>query len=122
VTSSSTILLTEDEPVIRLGTSAMLEDAGYRVLEAGDASEALVLLSQHPEISLVLTDVQMPGAIDGLALVCIIQADYPKIRSIVTSGRSGSPEARQCGAAKFLPKPYTARTIQAAVTSRTITE
>jgi CheY-like chemotaxis protein len=112
---TSTILLIEDEPIIRLSTAAMLEDAGYDVLEAGDASEAMVVLSGHPEIRLVLTDVQMPGVIDGLGLVEIINHDYPAIRSIVTSGRSGPQEARQRGARSFLMKPYTAAAMEAAL-------
>ena len=115
MTSLATILLIEDEPIIRLGTSAMLEDAGYQVLEACDASEALVILAHHPEISVVLTDVQMPGRMDGLALVSVISANYPAVKSIVTSARSDLSEARKCGASSFLSKPYTAYTIQAAV-------
>ncbi len=92
----------------------MLEDAGYQVVEACDAREALEMLAAHPEISIVITDVQMPGSMDGLALVDIINVEYPAITTIVTSGRSGLPEARQCGAS-FLPKPYSANSIQAAI-------
>lgn len=110
-----TILLIDDEAVIRLSTAAMLEDAGYGVLEAADGSEALALLSSHPEISVVLTDVQMPGAIDGLDLVEIVQQDYPAIKSIVASGRSGLREARQSGAGGFLAKPYTAAAMHEAL-------
>ena len=115
MSASSTVLLIEDEPLIRLGTSAMLEDAGYQVLEACDASEALIMLSLHPEICVVLTDVQMPGSMNGLELVGIIHIAYPAIKSIVTSGRSGAPEARRCGASAFLSKPYTALTIESAI-------
>src|SRR5580698_8037145 len=106
--SLPTILLIEDEAIIRLGTTAMLEDAGYEVMEAGDASEALAILSSHPEIDVVLTDVQMPGVIDGLNLVEIINQDYPAIRCIVTSGKASLGEAKQCGARSYLPKPYSA--------------
>src|ERR1700761_7159707 len=79
VKQACTILLIEDEALIRLGTAAMLEDAGYCVLEAGDADEALSLLASHSEIDVVVTDVQMPGTIDGLVLVEIITREFPGI-------------------------------------------
>jgi len=112
---SPTVLLIEDEPLIRMGTSAMLEDAGYCVLEAGDAQEAQLVLAVHPEISIVVTDVQMPGQMDGLALVKLLKQTLPHIRVLVTSGRSGPQEAGAHGAS-FLHKPYTARDIQQAIT------
>jgi CheY-like chemotaxis protein len=110
-----TILLIEDEPLIRMATSAILEDAGYHVLEEATADAALESLSRHPEVDVVITDVQMPGRLDGLALIEIIGQDYPKIQTVITSGRTGPNEARQCGAKKFLSKPYTAAAIQSAV-------
>jgi CheY-like chemotaxis protein len=110
-----TILLIEDEALIRMGTAAMLEDDGYRVLEAVDAEGALAILDACSEIDIVITDVQMPGKIDGLALVEILAQRFPHIRTLVTSGRTSSQEACNCGAKKFLPKPYTAIAIQTAV-------
>ena len=110
-----TILLIEDEGLIRMATTAMLEDAGYQVREAINADEALVSLDADSQIDIVITDVQMPGKIDGLALVEIIARKYPHIQSLVTSGRASLNEARECGAKKFLTKPYTAEAIQSAV-------
>lgn len=112
---TKTILLIEDEGLIRMATAAMLEDAGYHVLEAMNADEALVTLEAGNEIDIVITDVQMPGKIDGLELVEIIASKYPRIPSLVTSGRASLQEARDCGARKFLTKPYTASAIQSAV-------
>ena len=83
-----TILLVEDEPLIRMATASMLEDAGYRVLEEIDADGALKMLITHPEIDIVITDVQMPGTMDGLKLVQIIRHAYSGISTIVTSGRA----------------------------------
>ena len=110
-----TILLIEDEALIRMATAAMLEDAGYRVVEAMNADEALVTLGEGQQIDIVITDVQMPGRLDGLELVEIITEKYPHILSLVTSGRASLREARDCGAKKFLTKPYTATAIQSAV-------
>ncbi len=110
-----TILLVEDECIIRMASAAMLEDAGYVVIEATDADDALHTLHHHPEINVVITDVQMPGAIDGLELVEILTRDFPQIETLVTSGRASPREARQSGATKFLTKPYSAAAIQTAV-------
>ena len=118
--TATTVLLIEDEPLIRMGTSAMLEDGGYIVLEAGNAAEAQAILADHPEISIVVTDVQMPGAMDGLALTSILSRDYSHIRVLITSGRTGLQEARQHGAANYLSKPYTASAIQHALDGFTV--
>ncbi len=110
-----TILLIEDEPLIRMATAAMLEDGGNSVLEADDAESALCMLEAHAEIDVVITDVQMPGKIDGLALVEVVRRDYPHVRSLVTSGRSCLQDAKKCGATGFLAKPYTALAIHSAL-------
>jgi CheY-like chemotaxis protein len=110
-----TVLLVEDEGIIRMASAAILEDAGFDVLEAGDAEEALATLSDHPEVHVVVTDVQMPGRLDGLELVELIAHDFPQVQTLVTSGLTGFNEARESGAARFLAKPYTAAAIQAAV-------
>lgn len=110
-----TVLLIEDEPLIRMGTSAMLEDSGFLVLEAANADEAQILIADHPEISVVITDVQMPGSMDGLELASLIHRNYSHIPVLITSGRTGLQEARQHGAASYLSKPYTAQAIQIAL-------
>ncbi len=111
----TTILLVEDEALIRMATAAMLEDEGYRVLEGKDAVNALAVLDTDPDIDIVITDVQMPGEIDGLELVEIISRKYPHILTLITSGRTSLNEAQQSGATKFLAKPYTAVAIQSAL-------
>jgi CheY-like chemotaxis protein len=75
----------------------------------------LDLLAAHPEIDLVVTDVQMPGETDGLKLVDAMTHIYPNVRTLVTSGRASPYDARQCGANKFLAKPYSALALQTAV-------
>src|SRR6201994_605092 len=84
-----TVLLIEDEALIRMGTSAMLEDGGFQVLEAANADEAQILIAGHPEIAMVITDVQMPGSMDGLELAILLHRDHVHIPVLVTSGRSG---------------------------------
>jgi CheY-like chemotaxis protein len=113
--SQQTILVVEDEPFIRMSTVAMLEDAGFGVLDAKDSAEALGMLAHHDEISVLLTDVRMPGIMDGLALVAHVCIAYPTICSIVVSANGSITQARHAGASGFLAKPYTAHTIVQAV-------
>ena len=110
-----TILVVEDEALIRMSTVATLEDAGYCVLEAQNSPEALVILSRHAEISILLTDVRMGGSMNGLALVAQVCLDHPAIRAIVVSGTTTATEAIDAGALGFLTKPYMAHTLVQAV-------
>jgi DNA-binding NtrC family response regulator len=106
-----TILIVEDEVFIRMSAVAALEDAGFVVLEAKDSLEALDILSRHVETSVLMTDVRMPGLMDGLALIAQVQIDHPAIRSIVVSGNASAEQARKAGAFGFVAKPYLAKTI-----------
>jgi DNA-binding NtrC family response regulator len=110
-----TILVVEDEALIRLAVVELLKDAGYRVIEAGNSADALTLLAANSQISVVLTDVDMPGRLDGLGLVGLVQRDRPSIRSIVVSGSTSAKDAISAGAAAFVPKPYLAKAIVGAV-------
>jgi DNA-binding NtrC family response regulator len=106
-----TILVVEDEILIRMSAVATLQDAGFIVLEAPNSAEALVLLTSHPEVSIMLTDVRMPGLMDGLALVAQVRSDHPEIRSIVVSGHTSALQASDAGAMGFMSKPYMADTM-----------
>jgi len=110
-----TILVVEDEVFIRMSAVASLEDAGFAVHDAKDSAEALRVLAQHDDISLMMTDVRMPGVMDGLELVAAVQRDYPAIRAIVASGNSTAAQASKAGAVGFIPKPYMAQTMVQAV-------
>jgi CheY-like chemotaxis protein len=82
------ILLVKDEPLVRLDLAEMLEDAGYQVLEAANADIALKVLTADPDrVTILMTDVNMPGSIDGLELARIVHAQWPHIRIVVTSGQ-----------------------------------
>ena len=75
----------------------MLEQAGFRVLEAQDSAEALALLADQDEIGILVTDVRMPGTMDGLALVAQVRHDHPAIKSIGVGHASSAAEARNAG-------------------------
>ncbi|MES2471572.1 MAG: response regulator [Pseudomonadota bacterium] len=114
-TDPITILVVEDEILIRMSAIATLEDAGFRVLEAQNSAEALDVLTRNPKVSIMLTDVRMPGLMDGLALVAQVRTDHPAIRSIVVSGHTSALEASDAGATGFMSKPYMADTMVNAV-------
>jgi DNA-binding NtrC family response regulator len=113
--TKQTILVVEDELFIRMSAVASLEDAGFVVLEARNSIEALDMLSRHSETTVLMTDVRMPGQMDGLALVAQVHIDHPTIRSIVVSGNTSAEQARNAGAIGFVAKPYLANSIVQAV-------
>ncbi len=81
------VLVVEDEPLIRLNAVAMIEEAGYEVVEAANADEAISILESRSDIRIVFTDVHMPGSMDGLKLAHAVRDRWPPIKLIVTSGQ-----------------------------------
>jgi CheY-like chemotaxis protein len=71
------VLIVEDEPVIRMNAAAMIEDAGYGVLEAANADDAILLLETHSEIRVVFSDIEMPGSMDGLRFIQVVRERWP---------------------------------------------
>lgn len=84
------VLVVDDDFLVRLNTAAILEDAGFEVIEACDAASALALLRETSGIHLVCTDVQMPGELDGIDLVWRMRAEHPKTKVIIISGHANS--------------------------------
>ncbi|HUO01929.1 MAG TPA: response regulator [Rhizomicrobium sp.] len=105
--SNHTVLVVEDEPLILQDVSSHLDDCGFRVLEAENADQAVILLLQHPEIDLVFTDVRMPGKMDGLDLARWVLENRPGLPVMIATGDLGRATAMHelCGAETFL-KPY----------------
>jgi CheY-like chemotaxis protein len=101
------ILIVEDDFLIRMNAAEMIDDAGFNVVEAGNADEAIVILEARPDIHVVFTDIQMPGSMDGLKLARFVRGRWPPIKIVATSGNSivGDGDLPEGGV--FLPKPYT---------------
>lgn len=109
-TSIQTILVVDDEVLIRLVIAEYLRDCGYRVHEAANADEAVTVLNT-PEVAidLVLSDVVMPGgSMDGFALARRIRSDHPGVKVMLTSGfaRSAQLAADLCESGPLMRKPY----------------
>ena len=75
------ILVVEDEFLVRISTVEMIEDAGFRVLQAADADEAIEILQVRPDIRVIFTDIHMPGSMDGLRLAHAVRARWPPIKN-----------------------------------------
>lgn len=102
----TTVLVVEDEPLVRAFAAEVLMDAGYRVFEACDGRDGLAILEGRGDIDAVLTDIEMPGDMDGLALAGTIHERWPDIAILVTSGRV-RPDADVLPiGAGFIAKPY----------------
>lgn len=100
-----TVLIVDDEPLIRIMLTEVLEDEGYQVVQAKNALEAIVALEAR-KVDAVITDVEMPCGINGVDLARHIASTKFGISVIVTSGgRSISAEELPHGV-KFIPKPY----------------
>jgi CheY-like chemotaxis protein len=100
------VLVVDDEAIIRMNATDMLADAGYSTFEAAGAEDALAEIVRHPEISVLFTDINMPGRYDGLELARRVHAYRPDIRLILTSGRAPPLPDEIPDAGRFLSKPY----------------
>lgn len=109
------ILVVEDEPLIRLGMVSLVEELGFPVLEAGDAAEAIGLMEAATDIRLVITDVDMPGTMDGLRLAHYVRKRWPPVQLIVVSGKVGVDPKQLPEGARFFSKPCRDDVLLAAV-------
>ena len=104
-TRQPAVLVVEDEILIRSAAAEFLRGAGYRVVEAADAAEAVAIFASRTQIDLVFSDINMPGSMDGVGLVRWIADHHPGIHVILTSAVSHARSAAESGAG-FLLKPY----------------
>lgn len=104
-----TVLIVEDEPIVRLYEAELAEVAGFTTLEANDADAALAKLNGSDPIHILLTDVMMPGRADGLDLVNIVRERWPHIKIVVVSSHVDSAFPFDSSEITYLRKPFTER-------------
>lgn len=109
-----TVLVLEDEPLIRCATAEVLADAGCNVLEAETGVEALACLNQHP-VDVIVVDVNLPGKLSGLDVGKLAQIALPGLKLVVTSGDHALDGLEMPPNSVFLAKPYRPHQICAAV-------
>jgi CheY-like chemotaxis protein len=100
------VLIVEDEFLLRIDAIDMIAAAGFEVVEAGNADEAIVILESRRDITVVFTDVQMPGSMDGLKLARAVKGRWPPIKIVATSGHLDVGETDLPEGGRFLRKPY----------------
>jgi two-component system, response regulator PdtaR len=106
------VLIVEDDRLLRMDALDMIEEAGFDVLEAGDADEAIAILEARLDVRAIFTDIDMPtGSIDGLQLAHDVHDRWPGMVIIITSGQAAIPEKDLPTGGKFFTKPYSFRQV-----------
>ena len=105
------VLIVEDESLVRMAAADKIEEAGFEVIEAANAAEAIIVLEARRDITVVFTDIDMPGSMNGLKLAEAVKGRWPPIKIIATSGHHVIRDGELPQGGRFLPKPYTLRQV-----------
>jgi CheY-like chemotaxis protein len=98
------ILLVEDEPLILMDVEIQLQEAGHEVISVSNADSAIGVLV-HDTIDVILTDIDMPGSMDGLMLAAAVRNRWPPVRIVVMSGKRRPTRDELPQRARFIEKP-----------------
>ncbi len=109
------VLVVEDEPLLLLDDMCLFEDDGFEAVPAANAAEAICILEERQDIKVVITDIGMPGSMDGLALCASIHDRWPSIDVIIISGRNAPAAEDMPARALFLSKPYEVKQLLSAL-------
>jgi DNA-binding NtrC family response regulator len=101
-----TVLVVEDDVLLRMDIVMSLEDQGFTVFQASNADQAIEILDVNTDIVLMFTDIDMPGSMDGLKLAIAVRDRWPPIKIIVTSGHSNLSDTLLPIEGRFFSKPY----------------
>lgn len=99
-------LVVEDEPLLLWLASEMIEEAGFKVLQASNATVAIATMEDRQDVRVVFTDVDMPGGINGIKLAACVRARWPTVQVIVTSGKPWPAAEPVPADVEFFSKPY----------------
>ncbi|MCX5517353.1 response regulator [Kaistia defluvii] len=100
------ILVVEDEGLVRMAAADDLMEAGFKVLEAANADQAIQMLETHPEISILFTDIDMPGSMDGIRLAHAVRERWPPVKLVLVSGHQSPTSDILPTDSAFFAKPY----------------
>ena len=110
--SRPSVLVVEDEAILRLNAVDIVEEAGFKAYEAANADEAIRALETHQDIGILFTDVNMPGSMDGLELARDVRDRWPPVKIIIVSGQVRLRAEDMPRASAFISKPYRAHQIE----------
>jgi DNA-binding NtrC family response regulator len=100
-----TVLIVDDEPLIRMDVASLLEDAGFDVIEAVNADEAIRVLETKSSVWAIFTDVDMPGSMDGIRLAHAVKDRWPPVHIFVMSGHRSVDVSELPAGGRFFSKP-----------------
>lgn len=108
-----TVLVVEDEVLVRMVIADYLRECGYHVVEAGSAAEAIIVLESPEPVDIVFSDVQMPGEMDGFGLARWVRQNRPNLKMLLTSGnaRAADTAGDLCEEGPLEAKPYHPQTV-----------
>ena len=106
MTHAVSVLVVEDEALIRMDIADQLEREGFFVFEAANADQAIVVLNAEPSVRIMFTDIDMPGSMDGLKLAAAVRERFPPVQIIVTSGHRMVEINEMPDGSVFFGKPY----------------
>ena len=109
--SAGKILVVDGQAMIRMFGADMIADAGYEVIEANSADEALVVLEKAEGITLLFSDIDMPGSMNGLALAELVHKRWPDVKLLLTSGAHNLEDKDMPDHGRFVAKPYNERSV-----------
>lgn len=109
------VLVVEDDPIVRMDVLSIIEEAGFEVIEATNADDAILILEARSDISVVFTDIEMPGSMNGLKLAFAVRDRWPPVAIIVASGRIRPHPDEIPQKAAFLRKPFSEQDVVHAV-------
>jgi CheY-like chemotaxis protein len=101
-----TVLVVEDEILVRMDIAMSLKHEGFTVCEASNADEAIEILNARSDIKLMFTDIDMPGSMDGLKLAEAVRDRWPPVKIIVASGHLQLSDELLPVEGSFFSKPY----------------
>ncbi len=102
------VLVVDDEEMLRMHAADLLEEKGFLVVEAENAAAALEVFKTRDDVRLLFTDVQMPGAMDGMDLAREVHQRWPNVLLVITSGQTRPSRAEIPDDGRFVAKPYRA--------------
>lgn len=111
------VLVVDDEGLLRMLAADIVEEAGYSAVEARNADEAIAILERRSDIGMLITDVNMPGKFDGIALAHITHERWPSVGIMIVSGRVRPDTSSLPTGSQFMSKPFDADKVIAEIRS-----
>ncbi len=113
-------LIVEDQPLVGLVASDILRESGFQTFHAYDAEAATLLLDEHPEIELMVTEAQLPGGMTGIELCHRVSRERPDLRLVITAAGSGLHPVDLPSGARILRKPYASGELKTLVAAKSL--